>query len=635
MKEVLEAAVRTSDPEAPMTAAPILRPSLPALAGALALLLAGACADDIQGPHAGGPDDPAPEFLATLVVSNPVASASPDAAGATSSGSPAGAVEAIAYVSLPPGTVPNGETAVIRTRRTAAEATAAMVGGGFDPIPVAAASGDTLDIRIELAEGEAALAFYSVVPDSRAPVVVRTDPPPRKPDVPLNAVMLVVFSEPIDAATLTASAVQLLLNGAAVAGTLQVGDGLNLTAVFAPDEPLAPGAAYTLVVTQAIRDLDGEALAEELRVEFTTVTDSATGVWAQVSTGDHHTCAVTTGGSVYCWGSNFNGQLGIGSTSNTPFPARVAEGLPLAQVSAGGPRTCGLTSDGVVYCWGAYYDLGEGPARLIPTLVAGGATLEQLSVGGAVAFGFVSAIAADGVAYCWGRSGCWGYPMLVSDTPYASTSGVPYAQVNAGYDHACGVTTDLRAYCWGANFWGQFGDGTIDDTGPQPERPVAGELQFAQVSAGGARTCGITTDGVAYCWGTNWLVGLGDGTTEQRLTPTPVAGDLRFAQISVGSSHTCGVTTDHVAYCWGINHREYPAQGQLGDGTTEHRLTPTPVAGGLRFRQVSAGGDHTCGITTDGDLYCWGFNWSGQLGSQFGYGTGGSRLTPTPVEPPS
>src|SRR5207253_863820 len=111
-------------------------------------------------------------------------------------------------------------------------------------------------------------------------------------------------------------------------------------------------------------------------------------------------------------------------------------------------------------------------------------------------------------------------------------------------------------------------------------------------------------DNQAYCWGANNSGQLGDGTTTTRLTPVAVAGRLRFGQVSPdGTQHSCGVTTDDRAYCWGRN-----VFGELGDGTTTARLTPVAVAGGLLFRQVSAGAFHTCGVTTGDLAYCWGYN---------------------------
>ena len=155
-----------------------------------------------------------------------------------------------------------------------------------------------------------------------------------------------------------------------------------------------------------------------------------------------------------------------------------------------------------------------------------------------------------------------------------------------------------------------------DPTGPaaEPGPPAAAAvapLAFRQVSAGRDHTCGVTTVDQAYCWGDNGSGGqLGDGTTMDRLKPVRVAGGLTFRQVSAGSRHSCGVTTTNLAYCWGLN--EF---GQLGDGTTEHRTTPVPVAGGRRFRQISAGAFHTCAVTTTDALFCWGTNLFGAMGA--------------------
>jgi len=116
---------------------------------------------------------------------------------------------------------------------------------------------------------------------------------------------------------------------------------------------------------------------------------------------------------------------------------------------------------------------------------------------------------------------------------------------------------------------------------------------------------------------------LGDGTTVERTSPTPVAGGLTFAQLGrVGFYHTCGVTFDGAAYCWGDN-----TWGQLGDGTTTWEPSPVLVAGGLTFAAVSAGSYHTCGVTSGGAAYCWGGNSAGELGD----GTFTQRTSPVAV----
>jgi alpha-tubulin suppressor-like RCC1 family protein len=133
---------------------------------------------------------------------------------------------------------------------------------------------------------------------------------------------------------------------------------------------------------------------------------------------------------------------------------------------------------------------------------------------------------------------------------------------------------------------------------------------FAQVSAGFFHTCGVTVTGSAtYCWGNNSNGELGDGTTTSRPRPEIVTGGVTFAAVSAGVNHTCGVTAAGAAYCWGSN-----INGELGDGTMANRSSPVRVGPTLTFATVSAGFYHTCGVTTAGAAYCWGDNSKGQLG---------------------
>src|SRR5436309_2996341 len=196
-----------------------------------------------------------------------------------------------------------------------------------------------------------------------------------------------------------------------------------------------------------------------------------------------------------------------------------------------------------------------------------------------------------------------------------------FAQVSAGVTHTCGVTTSGAAYCWGSNNSGQLGapESNQCEIGyyggvPCSTSPVAvvGGRTFATVSAGnGYHTCGVTTGGAAYCWGDNTWGQLGDGSTTGSGTPVLVSGGLSFAVVSAGGNYTCGLTTSGGPYCWGSNFN-----GQLGTGVfSGPNLLPTAVSGGLTFAAVSAGGAHTCGRTAAGTVYCWGSNTDGELGN--------------------
>jgi alpha-tubulin suppressor-like RCC1 family protein len=224
-------------------------------------------------------------------------------------------------------------------------------------------------------------------------------------------------------------------------------------------------------------------------------------------------------------------------------------------------------------------------------------------------------------------------PRLQPALATTATQALVFRQVSAGHFHTCGVTSDNRAYCWGANFSGQLGDGT----NTQRLRPmaVAGGLNFRQVLAGArdrygtSHSCGVTTSYQGYCWGGNDEGQLGDGTTTQRLKPRAVAGGLQFSGLIPGGDHTCAVTTASVAHCWG-----YDYYGQLGDGSpvgnaAPTRLSPFAVVGELALKAVTPGGTHTCALTTGNLAYCWGAN-AGQLGD----GTTDWTSTPVPVAGP-
>jgi alpha-tubulin suppressor-like RCC1 family protein len=306
-----------------------------------------------------------------------------------------------------------------------------------------------------------------------------------------------------------------------------------------------------------------------------------------------------------------------------------APALSFSQLSAGSAHTCGLTTDNLAYCWGygGTGALGNGTttSHSSPTAVAGGLVFRQVSAGS----GHTCGVSTDNRVYCWGLNdrGQLGDGTLTGRLrPVAVAREVRFFQVTAGFRHSCGVATDGRAFCWGANSLGQLGIGTLGRRLRPAE--VAGGLRFRQVNAGSSgHTCGVTTENVAYCWGRNDFGQLGDGTTTlRRLGPVPVAGGLQFRLVDAGGFYTCGVALNELTYCWGWN-----GTGQLGIGIEDPGPHPRPQrvhAGGLRFVLVRSAGFHTCGVTTGDRAYCWGDNSAGQLGE----GTsGGTRLTPVPV----
>jgi alpha-tubulin suppressor-like RCC1 family protein len=312
----------------------------------------------------------------------------------------------------------------------------------------------------------------------------------------------------------------------------------------------------------------------------------------KISAGGQHTCGLTTQNTAYCWGSNEHGQLGDGTTMDRLTPTGVMGGHQFAQISTGGQYACGVTTQALAFCWGLNGggQLGDGTQinRPQPTAVAGPVKFGQISTGSGHTCAITPLVKGAGTAYCWGSNGTG---TLGDGTttdrlePVAVVGALRFQQISAGGMHTCGVVfgrayrqpLQERAYCWGINEDGSFGDGTELTWRPKPV-PVSGGLRFSQVHAGQGHTCGAERlFKKAYCWGSNGGGQLGDGTATDRLVPTAVGGGLSFLEITTGSWHTCGVATTNVAYCWGSNYR-----GVLGDGTTSlYRRVPTAVAGSI------------------------------------------------------
>jgi alpha-tubulin suppressor-like RCC1 family protein len=357
-----------------------------------------------------------------------------------------------------------------------------------------------------------------------------------------------------------------------------------------------------------------------------------------ITVGALHSCATTTTARVYCWGWNRDGELGDGSRTDRVVPVRVVGDARITLVSGGGGHSCALDSGGSATCWGfnlsGQLGVQEGAAgavarSAVPMDVAGGLTLTAVEAGGA----FTCGIAADSAAWCWG----WGEQGQMGDgsrvdrrTPVAVGGGLRLIAVSAGARHTCALAADSTAWCWGANDDGQLGSGTVTDT--TLPVAVAGGRKFIAVSAGNDHTCGLEAIGDVYCWGENLAGQLGDTAVSQARTPNRVLSGQAFVSITAGAAHTCGTTITDAGYCWGGN-----ASGQLGSQSTSFCATPAGsqpctrvpavIPGGMTFRMLSAGTQHSCGLTTDGVAFCWGLNDHGQLGD----GSTSSGATPVRV----
>lgn len=292
--------------------------------------------------------------------------------------------------------------------------------------------------------------------------------------------------------------------------------------------------------------------------------------------GGNHACTTRVDGAAYCWGLNSSGQLGNGLTTGFGPSKVLALGEdPVQKISAGANHTCAITEQGSLYCWGAnesgQLGIGSRNSSSVPMLVTLAAPAADVAAGTA----FTCARLTNSQIYCWGSNsyGQLGDPATALTTQRLTPWLVPNfnisTSISAGAEHACAVRADGTAACWGRNNQGMIGDNSTTDR-RQPTL-VSGLNNATRIGANVSHSCAILADGTARCWGLNTSGRLGDGTTTRRLTPVVVTGLTGATAITDGASaHTCAVTSQD-RYCWGSN-----SSGQFGPGRGLGSFT-TPV----------------------------------------------------------
>jgi alpha-tubulin suppressor-like RCC1 family protein len=407
---------------------------------------------------------------------------------------------------------------------------------------------------------------------------------------------------------------------------------------------LTNGVTYTFAVT-AIQPTGFESASSD---GSNPVTPQETAVAA----GGEHTCALPGDGTVRCWGANYMGQLGDGTTVESPTAVAVAGITTAISVTAGLQHTCAGLADGTLRCWG--YDgsgrLGDGGPMdggfsTTPVTVSGITTATSVSAGGE----HTCAGLADGTARCWGEGSFGrlgdgatipGFPGSSADssTPVTVVGINTATSVVAGSAHSCARLVDGTLRCWGRNSYGQVGNGTFDDR--ETPATVTGINTATTITAGMEHTCAGLADGTLRCWGWDGFRQLGANRppdpdiVDWSWTPVTVVGISATATgVAAGGNHTCALLADGTVRCWGGDDF-----GQLGNGGTIEPSgmspTPVPVIGIQSATSIAAGtyttfgfGGHTCARLADATVRCWGANYFGQLGD----GTTTESSTPVMV----
>lgn len=361
------------------------------------------------------------------------------------------------------------------------------------------------------------------------------------------------------------------------------------------------------------------------------------------------TCALLNDGTVWCWGRNDVGQLGVGTmTTTSPMgipnasaPALLPTGDKATAIRAGRTHICALLTSGAVYCWGynASGALGDGtstssarPVRvqglpLAATSIAAGGTAHTC------------AVLSDSSVWCWGNGsagqlgdGILHPPAEAVTTPTKIPGLTNVRSVEAGDAHTCALTTPGAILCWGANPGGQVGVGTIP---PAPEdryvpspRPTDITAGATLIALGGYHSCAILNGGRTQCWGTNGNGQLGDGTMVSKSKPVNVVG-LPLAPLALDAgfnTDTCILLSDRSLWCWGSIAGVLSAADPAPTADSYMPVRANLLAAGS-ILEIGTGTFHTCAVLQNGSVSCWGENSSGQLGS----GTLSTGSTPVQV----
>jgi alpha-tubulin suppressor-like RCC1 family protein/sugar lactone lactonase YvrE len=330
-------------------------------------------------------------------------------------------------------------------------------------------------------------------------------------------------------------------------------------------------------------------------------------------------CVIRNSDPIKCWGGNEFGQLGDNTSGNNraiPVDVTVAA-VDTKAVALSISHTCILTVQGGVKCWGdntlGQLGNGDNESSLRPVDVVG---LSDGVISLAANQYITCAVTSNGGAKCWGanRNGQLGDGTTTDRNIPVNVKGLAdgISALAVGPNHACALSKDGKVKCWGQNQAGQLGDGTKTDSSTPVE--VKGLSDGVKgLAVGWDFSCAQIDDSGVQCWGANNWGQLGDGTTVDKSSPVDVVGlEGGVQELVLGDSHTCVLSTTGSIKCWGENY-----SGELGNQSTDDfKSMPVDVVGITSVvRSISAGGGHTCALLDEGGVKCWGWNSYGQLGN--------------------
>ncbi|GGA45532.1 S-layer homology domain-containing protein [Paenibacillus physcomitrellae] len=342
----------------------------------------------------------------------------------------------------------------------------------------------------------------------------------------------------------------------------------------------------------------------------------------QLKAGYYHSVSLISSGTVYTWGQDSYGQLGNNSTvSGIASPVMVKKLTGIVDVDSGVRSSMALKQDGTVWMWGGNMNgqlgIGSTANSSVPVQVPGLRSISAISGG----VGYHSmALTSDGTVWTWGKndSGELGDGTQIQrDTPVQVAGLTDVKAIAAGGYFSLALKNDGTVWAWGVNENGELGDGSGQDQYTPVQ--VSGLSGVQSIAAGGSFALALKEDGTVWTWGENKYAQLGDGTRTNRTTPVQASNLEHITAIAGGGYHSLALDDNGNVWGWGDN-----SQGQLGQGNKTLTTRPLQVAGITGVKLIAAGGFHSLAMRKDGVVWGWGLNTSGQLGT----GNAESQLAP-------
>lgn len=340
--------------------------------------------------------------------------------------------------------------------------------------------------------------------------------------------------------------------------------------------------------------------------------------------------SIFAGASMWSWGESRSGWLGINLVEDRSSPTQIGALTTWKTMSAGSPVAFGIKTDGTLWSWGysTFGGLGNGDqfTNKSSPIQIGALTNWSIVDGGLTKGG---AIKTDGTRWAWGINGGAlgdGYS-TTRDSPVQIGALTSWCQISLNYTFSGAVRTNNTLWMNGVNNNGQLGDGTTV-TRSSPVQ-VGSLTNWKQVSVTTTSTFAVKTDGTLWAWGANTGCRLGDGTCIPRSSPVQIGSLNCWASVSTSkgnsfSFHTLAITTDGKLYAWGYNSQF----GSIGNNTRFGNVySPTQIGALTNWKQASAATYASSAVKTDGTLWMWGRNNSGNLGQNNVI----SRSSPTQV----